>query len=263
MQLKSSGSRILVLVAAGAIAACSSGGSSAPSSGGDEGSGENEPGSSGASATSTGGTASGSDGTSGGLGGGSAAGSTGMAGASGGTTPGSGGADATGGADSAGAAGAGSRYPNVGVCGRRGKATADATSFEDGYEERYLIGEEGFGSDICVVRFELARVGDGPAGCTVCSYTHLLEYGNPSVITDTDGVCAQSDLGLDEAEIAKIVGSRVAIGFAEQLGGAHGSARMTYADATGTWDVAGNATWNETTKAFSFDYREGLCNYGP
>jgi hypothetical protein len=175
-----------------------------------------------------------------------------MAGESGGTRP-----------DSGGTGDAGSTsYPNVGVCGLRGKATADATSF-DGYEERFLIGEDGFGSDICVVRFDLTRVGDGPDGCTDCTWTHLLEYSNPTVATDTDGVCALSDLALDEAGIAEIVGSRVAIGFANQLGGAHGSARMTYVDATGTWDVTGNATWNETTNAFTFNYREGLCNYGP
>ena len=38
---------------------------------------------------------------------------------------------------------------------------------------------------------------------------------------------------------------------------------MTYNDATATWEVTGNATWNETSKAFKFDYREGICNYGP
>ena len=144
----------------------------------------------------------------------------------------------------------------------RGQATADAATF-DGYEERFIIGEQGFGSDVCVVHLNLKRVGDAPGGCTVCTWTHLLEYSNPSVLTDTDGVCAESDLALDASAISKIVGTRVAIGFAKQLGGAHGSARMTYNDATQSWDVAGNATWNETTKTFNFDYRDGLCNYGP
>ena len=199
-----------------------------------------------------GGSASGAGGTTGGAGGTTAG--------AGGTTTSAGGAVATGGA-TGGATGS-STYANVGVCGQRGKATADAASF-DGYEERFIIGEQGFGSDLCVVHFDLKRVGDAPAGCTVCSWTHLLEYSNPSVVTDTGGVCAASDLALDTAAIAKIAGSRIAIGFAKQLGGAHGSARMRYNDATQTWDVAGNATWNETTKAFNYDYRDGLCNYGP
>ena len=201
-----------------------------------------------------------SGGSSGGLGGaavtgGSGAGGVsapgGMAGGSGGVSTGAGGT-----ADDA------SSFPNVGVCGQRGKATADAASF-DGYEERYIIGEQGFGSYICVVHFDLKRIGDAPPGCTECTWTHLLEYGNPSVTTDTDGVCALSDLGLDTAAIAKIVGTRVAIGFAAHLGGAHGSARMRYFDDKQLWDVTGNANWSETTKAFSYDYREGYCNYGP
>ena len=157
--------------------------------------------------------------------------------------------------------GADGGYANVGVCGRRGQATADATSFS-GYEERYLIGEQGFGTDICVVRFDLARVGDAPGGCSDCVWTHLLQYSNPMVATNTGGVCANSDLALDANGLAKLAGSRIAIGFAKQLGGAHGSARMTYNDATATWEVTGNATWNETSTAFKFDYREGICNYG-
>ena len=205
-------------------------------------------------------------------GGGSGTGGNGQGGAGqGGTTiaqNGRGGAGSTGGATGAGGAtGSGgvttaSTYPNVGVCGQRGQATADATSF-DGWEERYVIGESGFGTDVCAVRFTLKRVGDAPGGCTECTWTQLLEYGSPSVVTDTDGICAKSDLALDVDAIAKMTGTRVALGFAKQLGGAHGSARMIYNDATQTWDVAGNATWNETTKAFNFDYRDGLCNYGP
>ena len=193
----------------------------------------------------------GSGGSPGGLGGATATGGS----AAGGASPagGSGGAGGTGGT---------STFPNVGVCGESGDAVADATSY-DGHEVRYIIGEQGFGTRICEVQFDLTRVGDAPPGCTACTWSHLLEYSNPSVATDTDAVCAQSDLALDAAAIAKIVGSRVAIGFAPHYGGAHGSARLRYFEDTELWDVTGNANWSESTKAFSYDYREGLCNYGP
>lgn len=191
--------------------------------------------------------------------GGGASGSA-SGGASGSATGGT--SSAIGGSNGGGAGGgAGGGFANIGVCGRRGQATADATSFA-GYEERYLIGEQGFGTDICVVRFDLTRVGDAPGGCSVCVWTHLLEYGKATVVTDSGGVCANSELGLGAAALTNIAGSRIAIGFAKQLGGAHGSARMTYDNTTSTWDVTGNATWNETSNAFKFDYREGICNYG-
>jgi len=234
---------IAALFAAAAAAGCSGGATGTPAKG-----------SGGASATGTGGSATG--------GSPGATGSGGSAAGTGGASSGGSGSAGRGGGGASVAGGAGGGYPNVGVCGRRGQATADATSFS-GYEERYLIGEDGFGTDICVVRFELTRVGDAPGGCSDCTWTQLLEYGKATVSTDTGGVCAGSDLALDAAALAKITGSRVAIGFAKQLGGAHGSARMTYDEATKTWDVTGNATWNETSKAFKFDYREGVCNYGP
>jgi hypothetical protein len=153
-------------------------------------------------------------------------------------------------------------YTNPGVCGDRGQATADATSF-DGYEERFIIGEAGLGSDVCAVRFDLKRVGDGPCGCSFCSWTHLLEYSNPRVMTDTDGVCAKSDLALSPEAIAKLDGTRIAIGFAKQYQGAHGSVRMKYDGCAETWEVDGNATWNESTRAFSYIFRNGTCNFGP
>jgi hypothetical protein len=184
--------------------------------------------------------------------------------ATGGATGGNGGWDTAigGSSDDGGSAdGAAGGFANVGVCGQRGKATADVTSF-DGYEEVFIIGDSGFGNDVCAVRFALKRVGDAPAGCTVCTWTHLLEYSNPQVVIDAGNACASSELGLDAAAIASIVGSRVAIGFAKELGGAHGSARMKYFASKSAWDVYGNATWDETTSAFKYDNREGLCDYG-
>jgi hypothetical protein len=188
--------------------------------------------------------------------------------ATGGQAVGLGGAATTGGSGAGvGGSGAGgssgtSTYPNIGVRGETGTATADATSF-DGHDVRYIIGENGFGTRICEVQFDLKRVGDAPPGCTACDWAHLLEFSNPTILTDADGVCAKSDLALDTAAITRIVGSRVALGFAAHLGGAHGSARMIYFEDKQVWDVAGNATWSETTKAFFFDDRQGYCNYGP
>jgi hypothetical protein len=183
----------------------------------------------------------------------------------GGSGAGSGGAGTAGGTGGAGGTSGSSTYPNLGVCGRRIQATADATSF-DGYEERYLLGNgglDGAGSEVCIVRFDLKRVGDAPAPCADCAWAHLLEYSNPQVVTDADGVCAKSDLDLDTAAIAGIAGSRVGLGFAMHYGGAHASARLSYNVATGAWEVSGNANWSETTRAFKSDYREGFCNYGP
>lgn len=161
-------------------------------------------------------------------------------------------------------------WSNVGVCAERGEATVDVSTF-DGWEERYIISDSGFGSDAdrpCVVRFALKRVGDAPHASACmdtlakpCEWTHLVEYGNPQVLADTAGACAQSQLALTAAAIAKIVGSRVEVGFARQYAGAHGSSRMKYFEAMQAWDVAGNASWDTTARKLTYTFRDGFCGY--
>src|SRR5262245_46777887 len=52
-------------------------------------------------------------------------------------------------------------FRETGVCGQRSEGTVTADSY-DADEEFYLVGEEGFGEELCVVRFEVTRVGDAP-----------------------------------------------------------------------------------------------------
>lgn len=187
---------------------------------------------------------------------GGARGSAGSGGAStgaGGTSNGAGGATTDAGL-------ADSGFTTIGVCGQRGMATANATSFM-GYEEFFILSDEGFGAPVCVVRFDLLRVGAAPGGCTDCTWSHLLEYSNPSTPTDEGGVCANSERALNAAAIAAISGTRLGLGFAREYLGAHGSARMIYSETTQMWGVAGNATWDETMNTFRYDFRDGFCNY--
>jgi hypothetical protein len=202
--------------------------------------------------------------------GGAAAGGVGHSGSNPGGTAGEGsekGGTASGGTASGGTApggAAGEASSQVGVCGQRGESTVTATTFE-GFEEFYLISEEGFGEDICVVRFDVARVGDGPAGCVdgedvPCVWSHLVQLSNPTVVADEDGVCASSDLALDEDAIAEIDGSEAAYGFVAEFAG-HNSVLLKQDPTSETWDPFGNATWDEETDAFRFDRRDGFCDY--
>lgn len=173
-----------------------------------------------------------------------------------------GGHPATGGTGTGGAGG-GSRFTTVAVCGQRGQATGNATTY-DGWEEIFMTGEEGLGVDVCVVRYDVKRVGAAPAGCTDCTWTDQVEFSNPSVTTNTSGACANSDLGLTMAAINARVGTRVGIGYANMFQGAHGSARFIYFTDKMMWDVSGNATWDPTMNdLFKYDHRDGFCNYDP
>jgi len=214
-------------------------------------------GSGGASGMSSSGGAAGT--SSGGPGGGGRGGGSGASssGGSGGGLPVSGG---TGGAATNDAAAA-----EVGVCGQRGEAMVNATSFT-GFEELYLIADEGFGDDICVVRFETMRVGDAPEGCddptadVDCLWTHMVELTTPTIVTDVDGACAKIGFGLDAATITEIDGSQAAYGFVSEFAG-HNSVVLRYDEAMGDWSPYGNGTWDEGAEMFRFDHRDGLCDY--
>jgi hypothetical protein len=186
-----------------------------------------------------------------------------------GTGPGGSGGRNAGGSD-AGGSDAGNPdaggYREVGVCGQRSEGTVTADSYA-AVEEFYLIGEEGFGDELCVVRFDVTRVGDAPAGCDEsagqqeeCLWTHLVEYDNPSVVTDRDGVCANSELALTAAAIAEIEQRQVAYGYVFEFQG-HNSVLMTYDYERAVWEADVNAGWEETTGAFRFDRRDGFCDY--
>ena len=184
-------------------------------------------------------------------------------GGAGGEVSGSSGASAGGSsgapAGTAGAGGATSGFVEVGVCGQRGQSAVDADSFE-GYEEFYLISDDGFGVDICVVRFDVGRIGPAPGGCDDCAWTHEVEYRNPEVLTDVDGVCANSELGFDSAKIEEIDGSREAYGFIDEYAG-HVSVLMRYDETSAAWGPNGNANWSEETGGFGFRRPDGDCGY--
>lgn len=171
---------------------------------------------------------------------------------------GSGGTSLSGSGGTSGAGGGGG-FAESGVCGARGQSPVSADSFA-GYEEFYLIGDRGFGTDICVVRFDVSRVGEAPAGCDDCVWTHRVEYSNPQILVDVDGVCENSELGMDSARIAEIDASQAAYGFVEEYSG-HVSVLMKYDETTSTWGPNGNASWNEEGGELRFDRRDGICRY--
>jgi hypothetical protein len=183
------------------------------------------------------------------------AGGTGGAGNGGTGGAGSGGAGGTGGAGDGGTGG----FQEIGVCGHRGESSVNDGEFE-GFEEYFLIGEEGFGEDICIVRFDVTRVGAAPAGCTDCLWSHLVELGNPTTELDENGVCAKSQLAFDAARIGELDGARIAYGFVPEFAG-HVSVVMKYDEALAAWDAFGSASYDEDAETLKFERRNGNCRY--
>ena len=157
-------------------------------------------------------------------------------------------------------------FTETGVCGVRSTGIVTVDDFETS-EEYYLLGDEGFGDDLCAVRFDVTRVGDAPAGCDDfagqqegCLWTHLVQYSNPEIITDVDGACENSELAMSASAIDAIDGQQVAYGYVFEYQG-HNSVLMIYDDEQGVWDAGVNAGWSEESGDFQFDRRDGFCGY--
>ena len=226
---------VLAGLLAGAVG-CSSGGSSPGGTGGTAGSG-------GSAGSGAGGTA------------------------TGGTT-GQGGQGGQGGSSGSGAGGTGGGgFVNAGACGERGMGTVTTTDY-NGTAEFYIISEAGLGVDVCVVRFDVKRIGAAPAGCVdpttggACNWSHLVQFTNATVTTNTNGACDASDSvpQLDSAGIAQINNSSVGRGFSRIA--AHGDSLMKYDASSSKWTVVGRASWNETSGSLGYNILTGACNYG-
>jgi hypothetical protein len=219
----------------------------------------------GSTAAGTGGSSGGSSGNGGSSGEVSGkGGSSGSSAGTGGSSSGKGGGAGTSG--SGGESGSGGNEPQVGVCGLRSVGVVTADDFET-YEEFYLLGEEGFGEEVCIVRVDVVRVGEAPAGCDEmagqqdeCLWTHQVEYRNPEVVLDEDGACANSDLALDAAAIAALEGKQMGYGYVFEYQG-HNSVLMEYSVERSAWEPGVNAGWTESTGDFQFDRRDGFCDY--
>jgi len=182
-----------------------------------------------------------------------------MGGSSSQTQGGSGGSGTSG---SSGSGGGGTGFTLLGACGQRGEAPVNATTFGEGFEEYYILGDEGFEPEVCIVRFVAKGVGgDVPPGCEDCLWTHRVGFEMPSVVLDTDGACANSKLAMTTERMNEIVASTATYGFVSEFSG-HNSVLMKYNDATQIWDQYGNATWDPMTDTFTFNNRGGTCGYG-
>lgn len=187
----------------------------------------------------------------------------------------SGGAGTSGGSSSTGGStggsgtgtGGGGTFTQDGVCVVSHRSTATKTTME-GYEEYVLTTADGNDTKLCVVRFDVKRVGPAamPAGCKTaamlpdnedCLWTNEIQYSNPVTMLDTDGVCAKSQLGMTADKIASINGSKTTYGFAPEAAG-HASLAMRY-DGT-KWDLFVNGTWDPETNMFRFDQKD-RCAY--
>ena len=181
-------------------------------------------------------------------------GTSGASGTEGGESGGSGGTDPIG-------------FSNTGLCAFAGSGVWQDGSYS-GTHDLILVGDQGVGEDLCVVRFDANTVSDPEVACTVissgtqldCLFGTVVELSNPTTITDVDGVCANSERALDEDEIAAWVGEQFGMGFAPESTG-HGNILVRFDESTMTWTEWASATFDSDTGDLEYRQSDGVCEY--
>ncbi len=153
----------------------------------------------------------------------------------------------------------GTPFTHLGACGMNGEARVSSDRFE-GVEEYYLIGDEGMGEDLCRIRFDVVLVGESPVACDICTWALIVERRNPVTVTDEEGACARSELGLDAETIDALDGTRTGYGYVPEYVG-HSNVLMQLDEETGIWEAVTFAAWDEETAALYYDRSDGACGY--
>jgi hypothetical protein len=193
---------------------------------------------------------------------------TGMGGS---VTGGSGGAGSSSGGSGG---GGGSGWTKTGSCRQAGKAVAMGSTSYVGTEDFYILTEEAIDNGeiapvpanlVCHIRFDVARSGDGAAGCAdldglACEWSQEVEFSSPETILDVNGACATNEAKWDSAWQATIVGSRASYGFVDMIEG-HTSVVMRQITAASGWQVLGTAYWDPMTGDLGYEGVLGDCQY--
>lgn len=194
------------------------------------------------------------------------AGSSGAGGAVGASGASTGGDGGTGGSATGGDSGTGgSDFQNVGLCAFQGAGVWESGSYS-GTHDLILVGDQGVGEDLCVVRFDANTVAEPEVPCMgagaqePCSFGTVVELSDPVTVTDVDGACGNSERALDEAGIAARVGERIGMGYAPESTG-HGNILVRFDEARMTWVEWGSATFDPDTGDLSYRHNDGVCNY--
>jgi hypothetical protein len=195
---------------------------------------------------------------------------TGGNGGLGGSSNEAGGSGGSGAAGDSGSGGSGSGQQdlsNTGLCAFAGTGVWQDGSYS-GTHDLILVGDQGVGEDLCVVRFEANGVAEPEVPCTVissgtqeaCSFGTVVELSNPTTVADVDGVCGNSERALGEEGIVARVGERFGMGFARESTG-HGNILVRFDDATMQWNEWASATFEADTGELEYRQSDGVCRY--
>ena len=144
----------------------------------------------------------------------------------------------------------------AGVLGRVGAGLYSGDGYV-GTEEIALVGEEGWGEDVCRIGFRLTSTAER-TDCAECDWAFDLEVSGAVVLADELSDCLRL-MALDVDEVSELDGTTVSYGFQAEFIG-HASLLMTD-PGTGVWEPLAYVVYDEETGDFSYDWESGCVSY--
>jgi len=148
----------------------------------------------------------------------------------------------------------------TGLAGRLGEATVSATSYA-GWEEWYLIADEGDGEDLCRIHYDVTSTGEPRTDCVDSGGAPICEWAFDVILSGAvvTGKGARCDLLLGEdGQASDLDGTARSYGYAIEYIG-HADVLMYYDEER--WQVATFATWSETSGRLTYDWLLGFETY--
>jgi len=135
-----------------------------------------------------------------------------------------------------------------------GTATADSSGYAG--SEDWSFTDEDTGDDLCRIRYDLTSTATR-TDCKLCSWAFDLTKGNAAIVAESGPGCLELS-GYDKGSVSSLDGEVVSYGYvAEYLG----HSNVLQMDVNGSWVTVSFASWDSSTKEFSYQDDLSFFNY--
>ena len=125
-----------------------------------------------------------------------------------------------------------------------------------GTEEYYFIADSGEGADVCRIGVTLASEASR-TDCDWCDWAFDLVIDDATLMAEDEPGC-EATLGISSDAVSSLNGTTVSYGYCSDY---YGHAKVFFVEIDGVWTAVANASWDEKTETFSYDWQSGFAAY--
>ncbi len=145
----------------------------------------------------------------------------------------------------------------LGLQGYAGEFLLDNDEFQSGTEDIYFIGDEGYGDDLCRIRYTMTST-SARADCASCTWAYDFSISDVELVDELAPGCLAT-VGYDPVDLSALEGETRSYGYdPEYLG--HAAVLMQDIGG-GNWTVVGFASYDLDSGVFQYNREDGYVTY--